>query len=148
MVNNIFLLILLFFTILLSVILLLNNMWLKIQYKDAMTRIIQMQINATTTNSFLLDKLNNKGKEESVKTDVQEGFINFLNQSRESAFEYIENVQNTINNVVTDLGPIVEFHDKYGAIFDTDTRNQMQVVSNSFHELKKLIPEEVDLDKA
>jgi hypothetical protein len=123
-------------------------LWLKFQYADALNKILQMQLDATTTNAFLLDKLKDKDKEESVKTDVQEGFINFLNQSRESAFEYIENVQSTLGNVVTDLSPIVEFHDKYGAIFDTDTRNQMQVVSNSFRELKKLIPEEVDLDKA
>ena len=121
---------------------------LRFQYHEALSQVFQMQMDATTTNSFLLDKLKDRDKEESVKTDVQEGFINFLNQSRESAFEYIENVQSTLGNVVTNLSPIVEFHDKYGAIFDTDTRNQMQVVSSSFRELKKLIPEEVDLDKA
>jgi hypothetical protein len=142
------LMLLLIFTTALSIVTILKNLWLKFQHTDALNKIFQMQIDSTTTNAFLLDKLKNKDNEESVKTDVQEGFINFLNQSRESAFEYIENVQKTLSNVVTDLGPIVEFHDKYGAIFDTDTRNQMQVVSKSFHELKKLIPEEVDLDKA
>lgn len=146
--QNSWLIFLLIFTTALSVVAILKNLWLKFQYADALNKILQMQLDATTTNAFLLDKLKDKDKEESVKTDVQEGFINFLNQSRESAFEYIENVQSTLGNVVTDLSPIVEFHDKYGAIFDTDTRNQMQVVSNSFRELKKLIPEEVDLDKA
>jgi len=147
MQNN-WLIFLLIFTTALSIVTVLKNLWLKFQYADALSKILQMQLDATTTNSFLLDKLKDKDKEESVKTDVQEGFINFLNQSRESAFEYIENVQSTLGNVVTNLSPIVEFHDKYGAIFDTDTRNQMQVVSNSFRELKRLIPEEVDLDKA
>jgi hypothetical protein len=146
--QNSWLIFLLIFTTALSIVTVLKNLWLKFQYADALNKILQMQLDATTTNAFLLDKLKDKDKEDSVKTDVQEGFINFLNQSRESAFEYIENVQNTLGNVVTDLSPIVEFHDKYGAIFDTDTRNQMQVVSNSFRELKKLIPEEVDLDKA
>ena len=146
--QNSWLIFLLIFTTELSIVAILKNLWLKFQYADALNKILQMQLDATTTNAFLLDKLKDKDKEESVKTDVQEGFINFLNQSRESAFEYIENVQSTLGNVVTDLSPIVEFHDKYGAIFDTDTRNQMQVVSNSFRELKKLIPEEVDLDKA
>jgi hypothetical protein len=146
--QNSWLIFLLIFTTALSIVAILKNLWLKFQYADALNKILQMQLDATTTNAFLLDKLKDKDKEESVKTDVQEGFINFLNQSRESAFEYIENVQSTLGNVVTDLSPIVEFHDKYGAIFDTDTRNQMQVVSNSFRELKKLIPEEVDLDKA
>ena len=146
--QNSWLIFLLIFTTALSIVTVLRNLWLKFQYADALNKILQMQLDATTANAFLLDKLKDKDKEESVKTDVQEGFINFLNQSRESAFEYIENVQSTLGNVVTDLSPIVEFHDKYGAIFDTDTRNQMQVVSNSFRELKKLIPEEVDLDKA
>ena len=146
--QNSWLIFLLIFTTALSIVTVLRNLWLKFQYADALNKILQMQLDAATTNAFLLDKLKDKDKEESVKTDVQEGFINFLNQSRESAFEYIENVQSTLGNVVTDLSPIVEFHDKYGAIFDTDTRNQMQVVSNSFRELKKLIPEEVDLDKA
>jgi len=146
--QNSWLIFLLIFTTALSIVTVLKNLWLKFQYADALNKILQMQLDATTTNAFLLDKLKDKDKEDSVKTDVQEGFINFLNQSRESAFEYIENVQSTLGNVVTDLSPIVEFHDRYGAIFDTDTRNQMQVVSNSFRELKKLIPEEVDLDKA
>ena len=146
--QNSWLIFLLIFTTALSIVTVLKNLWLKFQYADALNKILQMQLDATTTNAFLLDKLKDKDKEDSVKTDVQEGFINFLNQSRESAFEYIENVQSTLGNVVTDLSPIVEFHDKYGAIFDTDTRNQMQVVSHSFRELKKLIPEEVDLDKA
>jgi hypothetical protein len=146
--QNSWLIFLLIFTTALSIVAILKNLWLKFQYADALNKILQMQLDATTTNAFLLDKLKDKDKEESVKTDVQEGFINFLNQSRESAFEYIENVQSTLGNVVTNLSPIVEFHDKYGAIFDTDTRNQMQVVSSSFRELKKLIPEEVDLDKA
>lgn len=146
--QNSWLIFLLILTTALSIVTVLKNLWLKFQYADALNKILQMQLDATTANAFLLDKLKDKDKEESVKTDVQEGFINFLNQSRESAFEYIENVQSTLGNVVTDLSPIVEFHDKYGAIFDTDTRNQMQVVSNSFRELKKLIPEEVDLDKA
>jgi hypothetical protein len=146
--QNSWLIFLLISTTALSIVTVLKNLWLKFQYADALNKILQMQLDATTTNAFLLDKLKDKDKEDSVKTDVQEGFINFLNQSRESAFEYIESVQSTLGNVVTDLSPIVEFHDKYGAIFDTDTRNQMQVVSNSFRELKKLIPEEVDLDKA
>jgi hypothetical protein len=146
--QNSWLIFLLIFTTALSMATVLKNIWLKFKYTDALSKIFQMQIDATTTNAFLLDKLKDRDKEESVKTDVQEGFITFLNQSRESAFEYIENVQNTLGNVITDLRPIVEFHDKYGAIFDTDTRDQMSVVSNSFHELKKLVPEEVDLDKA
>lgn len=146
--QNSWLILLLVFTTALSIITILKNLWLKFEYTDALNKIFQMQIDATTTNAFLLDKLKNKDKEESVKTDVQEGFITFLNQSRESAFEYIENVQNILSNVITDLGPIVEFHDKYGAIFDTDTKDQMNVVSKSFHELKKLIPEELSNDKA
>lgn len=146
--QNSWLIFLLIFTTALSIATIFKNIMLRFQYHEVLSQLFQMQMDATTTNSFLLDKLKDRDKEESVKTDVQEGFINFLNQSRESAFEYIENVQNTLGNVVTNLSPIVEFHDKYGAIFDTDTRNQMQVVSSSFRELKKLIPEEVDLDKA
>lgn len=146
--QNSWLIFLLIFTTALSIVTILKNIMLRFQYHEALSQVFQMQMDATTTNSFLLDKLKDRDKEESVKTDVQEGFINFLNQSRESAFEYIETVQSTLGNVVTNLSPIVEFHDKYGAIFDTDTRNQMQVVSSSFRELKKLIPEEVDLDKA
>jgi hypothetical protein len=146
--QNSWLIFLLIFTTGLSIVSILKNLQLRLKYTNVLNEMFQVQLDATTTNSFLLDKLKDKDKEESVKTDVQEGFINFLNQSRESAFEYIENVQKTIKTIVTDLDPIVEFHDKYGGIFDTDTRNQMQVVSNSFRELKKLIPEEVNLDKA
>jgi hypothetical protein len=146
--QNSWLMLLLTFTTALSIVAILKNLLLKFQYADALNKILQMQIDATTTNDFLLDKLKDKDNTESVKVEAQEGFISFLNQSRESAFEYIANVQKTVSNVVINLSPIVEFHDKYGTIFDTETKDQMQVVSKSFHELKKLIPEKVDLDKA
>jgi hypothetical protein len=73
----------------------------------------------------------------------QESFIKFLSDSRDSAFEYIEEVQSRINDFVSEVDPLINYFDEYGDIMAmTPNYDNMKKISVEFKKLKKLLPEE------
>jgi hypothetical protein len=73
----------------------------------------------------------------------QESFIKFLSDSRDSAFEYIEEVQSGINEFVSEVDPLINYFDEYGDIMAMiPNYDNMKKISIEFKKLKKLLPEE------
>lgn len=73
----------------------------------------------------------------------QESFIKFLSDSRDSAFEYIEQVQSGINDFVSEVDPLINYFDEYGDIMGMNPNyDGMKKISLEFKKLKKLLPEE------
>lgn len=73
---------------------------------------------------------------------VKESFLKFVSDSREWAFEYIEEVQKGLNKFVKEVEPHIDYFDKYGEVMWTPLTPMMKDISKSFNELKKLLPEE------
>lgn len=73
----------------------------------------------------------------------QESFIKFLSDSRDSAFEYIEEVQNGIKKFVSDVDADISYFKEYGDIMSMEPNyNALKNISKSYDELVKLLPEE------
>ena len=73
----------------------------------------------------------------------QESFIKFLSDSRDSAFNYIEDVQSKISDFVSEVDPIINYFDEYGDIMGMiPNYDGMKKMSIEFKKLKKLLPEE------
>jgi predicted RNA-binding protein with EMAP domain len=73
----------------------------------------------------------------------QESFIKFLSDSRDSAFEYIEEVQSGINDFVSEVDPVINYFDEHGDIMGMiPNYDNMKKISVEFKKLKKLLPEE------
>lgn len=73
----------------------------------------------------------------------KENFIKFLSDSREWAFDYIENVQSGILNFIKEIEPIVEYFDQYGIVVQGSPHyKDMIKISKEFKELKNLLPQE------
>jgi predicted nucleotide-binding protein (sugar kinase/HSP70/actin superfamily) len=73
----------------------------------------------------------------------QESFIKFLSDSRDSAFEYIEEVQSGINEFVSEVDPLITYFDEYGDVMAmAPNYDNMKKISVEFKKLKKLLPEE------
>jgi hypothetical protein len=73
----------------------------------------------------------------------QESFIKFLSDSRDSAFEYIEEVQSGINEFVSEVDPLINYFDEYGDVMAMSPNyDNMKKISVEFKKLKKLLPEE------
>ena len=73
----------------------------------------------------------------------QESFIKFLSDSRDSAFDYIEEVQSGISDFVSEVDPLINYFDEYGDIMGMiPNYDGMKKMSIEFKKLKKLLPGE------
>ena len=106
-----------------------QNIKLKLQIIDLIQR-----------NEILKTSLNSKDDKDIEKT---EGFLNFVTQSRDWAFEYIENVQSGLKKFVNDIEPEIEYFKEYGDITSMQPNYySMKKIAEAYEELKKLLPEE------
>jgi hypothetical protein len=90
-------------------------------------------------NQILLGKI----EQHSVSSDIEqtEGFVKFLSESRDWAFQYIETTQSEIKKFVEIVGPQMEYYDKYGRIINSVHTKSMDKIFDSYQELIKLLPE-------
>jgi hypothetical protein len=77
----------------------------------------------------------------------RENFIKFLSESREWAFEYIEQVQDGLKKFIKEVEPQIEYYNKYGMVIDGMVPPHdfaLKKISKEFEDLKRLLPEETD----
>lgn len=73
----------------------------------------------------------------------QESFIKFLSDSRDSAFQYIEEVQKELEEFIEKVDPEMSYFDEYGDVMAMEPNyNSMKKISTAYKELKKLLPDE------
>jgi hypothetical protein len=71
----------------------------------------------------------------------QESFIKFLSDSRDSAFEYIEEVQNGLSKFVGDVDADISYFKEYGDLMAMEPNyNSLKNISKSYDDLIKLLP--------
>ena len=83
-----------------------------------------------------------------IKTDEeihQESFLNFISESRDWAFEYIENVQAALNKFVAETDPSIEYFEKYGDVVAGPNSEILKKISVSYKELKNILPKDQDV---
>lgn len=90
-------------------------------------------------NEILKKSLNSKDNNDIEKT---EGFLNFVTQSRDWAFEYIEDVQRVVNKVLSDTESTVEYHNKFSSMEIEPYGQQISTLVTAIEELKFLLPNE------
>jgi hypothetical protein len=121
--------------IFLFVIVLLRLIKLKSQSIKLKLQIIDL----VQQNELLKKTLESKENPQIEKT---EGFLNFVTQSRDWAFEYIEDVQKVINKVIDDTSSTIEYHNKFGSMDIEPYATQITTLANAIEELKFLLPNE------
>jgi alpha-L-fucosidase len=102
-----------------------------------------VMLNATMREAFEASLQSPVSKEEQ---DIhKENFIKFLSDSRDWAFEYIEDVQKQLEDFIRDIEPEIMYFDEYGVVGDAYPHyHSMKKISAAYKDLKKLLPEEVD----
>jgi biopolymer transport protein ExbB/TolQ len=79
-----------------------------------------------------------------------QNFIKFLSDSRDWAFQYIEEVQDGLKKFINEIQPQIEYYDKYGATVEGMVAPHdfaLKKISAELKELKKLLPEEAPDDR-
>ena len=85
----------------------------------------------------------NSTKQQESDSDVhKENFIKFLSDSRDWAYEYIEDVQESISSFVSEVEPEIAYFDEYGLVGDAYPHyHSMKKISQAYKELKKVLPD-------
>jgi hypothetical protein len=99
-----------------------------------------------TLETLLMQQLS-KGTNKTDKDQANEDFLKFISDSRDWAYQYIEEVQTALKSFIGEVGPQIEYYDKYGAAVDGMVAPHdfaLKKISMAYKELKKLLPEEYD----
>lgn len=77
------------------------------------------------------------------KEVMNESFLKFVSDSRDWAFQYIEDVQKGLSKFVTEVDRDIDYFDKYGGIVPSSPNTDiLKRISTSYKELKQLLPQE------
>jgi hypothetical protein len=110
---------------------------IRLRYKISNLRNKWLSLNIE--NAILKEKILLSVKIEESDS-AKDGFLKFISQSRDWAFEYIETAQNGIKEFVDVSGPDIEYMEKFRPpIILEETQDRL---INSYNKLKLLLPED------
>jgi hypothetical protein len=99
-----------------------------------------LYIDNLALKKFIDNEIDNKLTSQDIHN---ENFVKFLSDSRDSAFEYIEQVQSTIKEFVDVVEPEMLYFDKYGIVGSAYPHyDSMKKISESYKKLKIVLPED------
>jgi hypothetical protein len=105
-----------------------------------------IQIIAQTIEFIMLQE----SQQEQRKTDKEksnEDFLKFVSDSRDWAYQYIEEVQSGLKLFIDEVGPQIDYYNKYGSAVDGMIAPHdfaLKKISSEFEKLKTLLPEDYD----
>ena len=105
-------------------------------------------LKAHVDKNLIADKLSELAQEPKDKADpAAEAFLKFISDSRDWAYQYIDEVQMSLDKFITDVEPEILYFDTYGDLMSAEPNyNSMKKISASVKELKKLLPEDGKID--
>jgi hypothetical protein len=101
---------------------------------------------AKTLEAMLMQQLI-KGPNKTEKDQANEDFLKFISDSRDWAYQYIEEVQSGLKSFIDEVGPQIDYYDHYGAAVDGMVAPHdfaLKKISSEFKKLKSLLPEDYD----
>lgn len=92
---------------------------------------------------IMQESLNSESKTDKEQAD--EAFLKFVSDSRDWAYQYIDEAQEGLNKFITDVEPEIAYFDEYGIASSAYPHyHSMKKISGAYKELKKLLPEDYD----
>jgi len=109
-------------------------------------KIIALYIQSEMDKHLLGTRLEEVSKElnsrELMDTD---GFIKFISQSRDWAFEYIEEVQEVLSKFDSEISEIIAWNETYGTVTDGGVySDKIKQISLAYNQLKDLLPKNTE----
>ena len=98
-------------------------------------------------DNFLLQKEVEKLYQEieNSKLEQTDGFLKFVSESRDWAFEYIEQVQKALVEFDEEIAPQLQWATTYGTLTgDTVHTNTINTISEAYDKLKSVLPENTE----
>lgn len=90
----------------------------------------------------LLEQGVKKALENAPAIENSEGFIRFISESRDWAFQYIEEVQSALQDFTEDIEPEIAYFKEYGDITAMSPNYySMKKIAAAYDKLKTILPE-------
>lgn len=97
-----------------------------------------------TLRAALLEQGVKKALDTSPAIENSEGFLRFVSESRDWAFQYIEEVQTVLQEFTTDIEPEIAYFKEYGDITSMSPNYySMKKISAAYDKLKEVLPKEI-----
>lgn len=110
--------------------------------------LLQIKKNRTILANTLQLLIMQQSMNDENKTDKEksnEDFLKFVSDSRDWAYQYIEDFQTSLNKFINDIEPEIAYFDEYGIVGSAFPHyHSMKKISGAYKELKKLLPEDYD----
>ena len=124
----------------LVIVLLINNFRLQLKAKKLTANFLQHSIDKAVIIGNLKEQLDKRKPDDVEKTD---GFLKFISESRDWAFQYIEDVQAALTTFKNKVEPNLEYANTYGTVTGQSAHSDiLQEINLAYIELKKILPED------
>jgi hypothetical protein len=121
---------------------LLSSLTLLFLYLYVVQKKANKTLIAKTLETLLLQQLS-RNTNKTDKDRSNEDFLKFVSDSRDWAYQYIEEVQESLNKFISDIEPEISYFKEYGDIGSMSPNYySMKKIVGAYEELKKLLPEE------
>lgn len=124
-----------------GLILIISNVKLRSKKTSLATKLLQTELEKQTILSMLEKTLDEKESNDIEKT---EGFLKFVSDSRDWAFNYIEEVQAALNKFTKDVDADLKYILKYGQLIEHPLQDSITRIAVAYEELQKLLPQDKD----
>lgn len=114
-----------------------KNVQLRVKLSSTTVELLKSYLDRT----IMEEKLSEIKELESKKDPSSEAFLKFVSDSRDWAYQYIDEVQSSLDKFITDVEPEILYFDTYGDLMSAEPNyNSMKKISASVKELKRLLP--------
>jgi hypothetical protein len=119
-----------------------KNIKNSIKVSSLTKELLQSNIDKTV----LAEKLFEASARELIKKETDsDAFLKFVSDSRDWAYQYIDEVQEGLNKFITNIEPEISYFKEYGDVGSmAPNYYSMKKISTAYDELKKLLPEDYD----
>jgi hypothetical protein len=121
-------------------VLLINNLKLRSRTRKLSAQVVQIALDKAVISEQLKKVLDQKDSE---SIEQSEGFLKFISQSREWAFDYIEQVQAALLEFKNRVEPEIEYSKTYGTSVAESVHSKMiDKIAIAYEDLKSVLPED------
>lgn len=102
-------------------------------------------INIITLISLIITKKQNKKMESRIEDRnelANESYINFVTNSRDWAYSYIEEVQDKLKEFAQKVDPHLDYFNTYGKTINSPHTIILEEIDSAYKELKSVLPQE------
>jgi hypothetical protein len=122
--------------------LVVKNIISSVKLSSLYKQVLQLHID----KNILSEKLFEASALNLLKNEKEsDAFLKFISDSRDWAYQYIDDVQEGINKFIKEVEPEIAYFDEYGVASSAYPHyHSMKKISLAYKELKTLLPEDYD----